>query len=254
MDDPHGVARHRPAHAGAGAGLGAPAEVTARSIGSGSPCRASTSISAGEPNRRSTPKRCIASISLRGSARAGRVGSMSGMTEVRPSAGSNSAKGGKVGRSTPPGAMPKALRSRPICATKCRWRYTTPFGKPVEPEVKRMPATSSGAVSASWGPAPAPRASISASVGPPQNQRRPTVTCLRAAGAQRSNLRAACASAMPMKASGSASARQRRSADFAMPGSTSTGTAPSLNSANISRKNSGVGRTITTVRAPRPMP
>ena len=39
-----------------------------------------------------------------------------------------------------------------------------------------------------------------------------------------------------------------------MPGSTSTGTAPALNSANISRKNSGVGRTITTVRVPRAMP
>ena len=39
-----------------------------------------------------------------------------------------------------------------------------------------------------------------------------------------------------------------------MPGSTSTGTAPALNNANISRKNSGVGRTITTARVPRVMP
>ena len=39
-----------------------------------------------------------------------------------------------------------------------------------------------------------------------------------------------------------------------MPGSTSTGTAPALNSANMARKNSGVGRTITTVRVPRTMP
>ena len=57
-----------------------------------------------------------------------------------------------------------------------------------------------------------------------------------------------------MKASGSASSRQCFSARLSMPGSTSTGTAPALNSANISRKNSGVGRTISTVRVPRTMP
>jgi hypothetical protein len=59
---------------------------------------------------------------------------------------------------------------------------------------------------------------------------------------------------MPMKASGFASSRHCFSARLSMPGSTSTGTAPALNSANISRKNSGVGRTITTVRVPRTMP
>ena len=59
---------------------------------------------------------------------------------------------------------------------------------------------------------------------------------------------------MPTKASASASARHCRSAALSMPGSTSTGTAPALNSANISRKNSGDGRTITTVRVPRVMP
>ena len=57
-----------------------------------------------------------------------------------------------------------------------------------------------------------------------------------------------------MKASGCASSRHCFSARLSMPGSTSTGTAPSLNSANINRKNSGEGRTITTVRTPRPIP
>ena len=104
------------------AGTGAPADVTRFSVGSGCPKPASTRISAGEPNSWSTPNRAIASCSLRGSARAGRVGSMSGTTELTPSAGSNSANGGNVGRSTPPGAMPNASRSIATCATKCRWR------------------------------------------------------------------------------------------------------------------------------------
>ena len=69
-----------------------------------------------------TPKRSMACTSRRGSARAGRVGSMSGMIELTPSAGSNRAKGGKVGRSTPPGTMPKASRSSSTWATKWRWR------------------------------------------------------------------------------------------------------------------------------------
>ena len=39
-----------------------------------------------------------------------------------------------------------------------------------------------------------------------------------------------------------------------MPGSTSTGTAPLRNRANITRKNSIDGFSITTARVPRPMP
>ena len=72
--------------------------------------------------------------------------------------------------------------------------------------------------------------------------------------AQPSSAFASIASGMPMKASGLASSRHCFSARLSMPGSTSTGTAPALNRANISRKNSGVGRTITTVRLPRTMP
>ena len=104
------------------AGTGAPADITRRIVGSGSPWLASTATSAGEPNSMSTLKRRMASCSLRGSALAGRVGSMSGITEVVPSAGSNSANGGKVGRFTLPGRMPKASRSISTWATKCRWR------------------------------------------------------------------------------------------------------------------------------------
>ena len=103
-------------------GTGAPALVTRFTVGNFSPCKASTCINAGEPNNWVMPKRAIAACSLRGSARAGWVGSMSGMIEVSPSAGSNKANGGNVGRSMPPGAIPKAVRSISICATKCRCR------------------------------------------------------------------------------------------------------------------------------------
>ena len=76
----------------------------------------------------------------------------------------------------------------------------------------------------------------------------------RADFAQPSSTFASSASGMPMKASGLASSRHCFNARLSMPGSTSTGTAPTLNRANISRKNSGVGRTITTVRVPRTIP
>lgn len=57
-----------------------------------------------------------------------------------------------------------------------------------------------------------------------------------------------------MKASGCASSRHCFNALRSMPGSTSTGTAPVLNNANINRKNSGDGRTMITARVPRTMP
>ena len=87
------VGRHRRA----GRGHALHASAAARR---GRPARASAPASRTAGSRRSAS---IACSSLRGSAFAGRVGSMSGMIEVRPSAGSNSANGGKVGRSTPPG-------------------------------------------------------------------------------------------------------------------------------------------------------
>ena len=120
--------------------------------------------------------------------------------------------------------------------------------------MNRIPATSSGAVAVSCGPAPCPSRSISARVASANSGRRPVPTRSVADLAQPSSTRANIASGTPMKASGSASSRHCFSARLSMPGSTSTGTAPALNSANISRKNSGVGRTITTVRLPRPMP
>ncbi len=103
-------------------GTGAPAEVTRFTFGSGWPWSARTRIKAGEPNSWVTPKRAMASCSRFRSAWAGRVGSMSGMTDVSPNAGSNKANGGNVGRSTPPACMPKAERSSSICPTKWRWR------------------------------------------------------------------------------------------------------------------------------------
>ena len=62
---------------------------------------------------------------------------------------------------------------------------------------------------------------------PPQPRRRPTVTVRVAEGAQRSASRATCASGMPMKACGCASSEHCFRARLSMPGSTSTGTAPS---------------------------
>ncbi len=57
-----------------------------------------------------------------------------------------------------------------------------------------------------------------------------------------------------MNASGSASAKQVPRFFTPIPGSTNTGTAPTLSNANVNAKNSGLGVTISTVRTPRPMP
>jgi hypothetical protein len=59
---------------------------------------------------------------------------------------------------------------------------------------------------------------------------------------------------MPTNASGRASARQTPRFFVPMPGSISTMTAPTLNSANVRAKNSRLGVTISTVRVPRRMP
>lgn len=126
---------------------------------------------------------------------------------------------------------------------------------PVEPEVNRIAAISSGAVSARVKSSPALCAMSPSSVWPPQNQRRPTVRLIRQLlRAQPSTTRAACASGMPMKAVGAASSRHCLSARRLMPGSISTGTTPALNMANISRNSSGEGRTISAARVPRTMP
>ena len=197
----------------------------------------------------------MATISLRGSALAGRVGSISGITLVMPSPGSNRANGGKVDRSISPGRMPKASRISSTCAMKLSWVYSTPFGTPVEPEVNRIAASASAASPGRNRSDCSPRARTSSSVWPDHHQRRPTVTRVRMlALPQPSSRLAACASGMPMKACGCASRRQSLSAARSMPGSTSTGTAPALNSPNISSKNASPGRTISTVRTPGPMP
>ena len=235
-------------------GTGAPALVTRRILGRDSPYSASTRIKAGEPNNWVTPNRVIALCSLRGLALAGRVGSMSGMMLVRPNAGSNKANGGKVGRSMPPASIPNALPSISICAMKCRCRYTTPLGTPVLPLVNRIAATSSPPVAANCGPAPAPSTSTCAKVASAHHALRPVVIRTCAELAQPNSFLANIAKGMPINACGCASSKHCFNARLAIPGSTNTGTAPRLNSANISRKNSGVGRTITTTRLPRTMP
>ena len=92
------------------AATGAPAEMTRRSEGIRlpwiAPWRPRRLMSAGEPNMLVTPKFSTASKIFTGSTSAGRVKSMSGMMAVMPSAGANSAKSGKVGRSISPGWMP----------------------------------------------------------------------------------------------------------------------------------------------------
>ena len=92
--------------------------------------------------------------------------------------------------------------------------------------------------------------------GPPQGKRGPTDDADRrelprpaaAGGAP------AWALGMPMNASGSASARQVPRFASPIPGSIMTGTAPILNSAKVSAKNSVLGGTISTVRVPAVMP
>src|SRR5262245_51426680 len=82
------------------AGTAAPAEMTRRRVGSltpqSAPYRPTRSIRAGEPNRFVTRNCSTARIILVGSTRAGRVGSISGMIDVIPSAGANNAKSGNV--------------------------------------------------------------------------------------------------------------------------------------------------------------
>ena len=90
---------------------------------------------------------------------------------------------------------------------------------------------------------------------PPQPYRRPTATSartLRTGRGKRS--RARCALGIPMNASGSTSSRQERRARLPIPGSISTGTAPTLKSAKTSAVKSRDGVTISTVRVPRTIP
>ncbi len=104
---------------------GAPALMMRRSEGnrifSLSQWSESGSSSPGDANIVVTPWSRIAIAIFRGSARAGREGSMSGTTVVIPRAGSKSAKSGKVGRSISPGSMPKVFRTISTWAAKLPW-------------------------------------------------------------------------------------------------------------------------------------
>ncbi len=98
---------------------GAPAETTRRRVDSLHAVRFGAVAADGveqrgraeQVGRRRRPRRARGCGA--GRRRAGRVGSMSGITAVMPSAGSKSAKGGKVGRSISPGS----IRPRPRIAS-----------------------------------------------------------------------------------------------------------------------------------------
>ena len=189
----------------------------------------------------------MASCNLRASACAGLRASISGITEVSPSAGSNSANGGNVGKSVPPGSMPKASRSSSSWPIKCRCLYSTPLGTPVLPLVNKMAARSS-----------APGVGNSSSSEQRKSRRRrlpnqpwPVVRCTFADGAQPNTRRARCAIGKPIKPCGSASRRHCLSEARGIPGSISTGTMPARNSANMLTKKSNVGFSMTTIRSPR---
>ena len=65
-----------------------------------------------------TPYLWMAVRIFSGSTFAGRVGSISGMTALMPSAGSKRANSGKVGRSTSPGSIPYVFLSSSTWARK----------------------------------------------------------------------------------------------------------------------------------------
>ena len=71
---------------------------------------------------------------------------MAGITEVTPSAGLNSEKMGSVTRSISPSFKQNSVLRVLICELKFLWRYRTPLGRPVEPEVKTTAARSSSLV------------------------------------------------------------------------------------------------------------
>ena len=77
--------------------------------------------------------------------------------------------------------------------------YTTPFGGPVLPEVKKMAATSSGCDGSGGNGRHGSLRSSSSRVEPPQNSRRPTVTLVSTVrNLPGDSTRSACASGMPM--------------------------------------------------------
>jgi len=129
-----------------------------------------------------------------------------------------------------------------------------PLGGPVLPLVKRMAAISLRRVSAAVNVDCAERRSSSSGI-PPQIRPPPTVTrILIVSFPQPSSRRAKCALGMPMKASGSASARQPFMFFAPMPGSMKTGTAPALKRAKVRANSSGDGGTSNATRVPRVMP
>src|SRR5438128_12423595 len=93
--------------------------------------------------------------------------------------------------------------------------YTTPLGAPVLPEVKTTAAMSLTRVGAQ-GNSRQVASRIRASVGPPQNHRRPTVTArFTLRNARGKKTRAACAAGTAMQAAGAAFRVQPQEVGFA---------------------------------------
>ena len=70
---------------------------------------------AGDPKLLVTLYSLMCPTIFSGSTPAGRVGSMSGITQVMPSATPNKANNGKVGRSISPCSMPNMRRNNSTC-------------------------------------------------------------------------------------------------------------------------------------------
>ncbi len=86
--------------------------------------------------------------------------SMSGVTDLVPRAGPSRAKGAKPVTSPLSDVTSKCEASTSRSADSCRWVYATPLAGPVEPDVKRIAASSSGPGGAGTG-ARVPSARIS---------------------------------------------------------------------------------------------
>ena len=131
--------------------------------------------------------------------------------------------------------------------------YSTPLAMPVLPLVNRIAASESEAITR---PLTGSARLLNSAVDVVQkNFHSPAFTVVRTLRfAQPNSRRAKCAFAEPMNASGSAWAKQTPRFFIPMPGSMSTGTAPILNSANVSEKKSNPGGTISATRVPASIP
>ena len=134
-----------------------------------------------------------------------------GSTVVIPSAGSKSAKSGKVGRSISPGLDVVHAPDRLDLRGEVAVRVDGALGRAGAAAGEEDGGEVVGARSASSASPPsAPARSTSSRVSPPHGPSRPTVITVRTLPrAQRSTSRATCAAGMPMNTSGRASLEAR---------------------------------------------